>query len=113
MTPAAFRKAALSLTGAVEGSHMGHADFRANGRIFATLGYPEASHAMVKLSPDEQEIVVAGAPDTFMPVPGGWGKGGATRVLLKTADDAAVKSALSLAHAAIMAKKAARPRKST
>lgn len=111
MTPAAFRKAALSLPDAVEGAHMGHADFRANGRIFATLGYPEAMHAMIKLSPDEQEIVVAGAPETFAPVPGGWGKGGATRVLLKTAHAAAVKGALGLAHAAIMAKKPARPRK--
>ncbi len=113
MTPAAFRKAALSLTGAVEGSHMGHADFRANGRIFATLGYPERDHAMVKVTPDEQDILVAGAPDTFTPVPGGWGKGGATRVLLKTADPAAVKSGLKLAFDAVMAKKLARPRKSS
>lgn len=112
MTPAAFRKAALSLPGVVEGSHVGHADFRVNGRIFATLGYPEGEHAMVKLTPDEQEIVVAGAPETFTPVPGGWGKGGATRVLLKTADPAAVKSALKRAHHSFMAKKPSRPRKS-
>lgn len=110
MTPAAFRNAALGLPGAAEGSHMGHADFRANGRIFATLGYPERDHAMVKLSPDEQEIVVAGAPETFTPVPGGWGKGGATRVLLKSADPAAVKSGLKLAYDAAMAKKPARRR---
>ncbi len=32
---------------------MGHPDFRANGRIFATLGYPQIDFAMVKLSPDE------------------------------------------------------------
>lgn len=111
MTPAAFRKAALSFAGAAEGSHMGTADFRANGRIFASLGYPDAAFAMVKLSPDEQAVVVEGSPESFTPVPGGWGKGGATRVILKTADPAAVKSALSLAHAAIMAKKPARPRK--
>lgn len=113
MTPAAFRKAALSLSGAVEGAHMGHADFRANGRIFATLGYPERDHAMVKVSPDEQDILVEGAPETFTPVPGGWGKGGATRVLLKAADPKAVKSGLSLAHAAVLAKKPARPRKAS
>lgn len=111
MTPAAFRKAARGLPGAIEGSHMGTADFRANGRIFATVGYPQAQYAMVKLSPDEQAIVVAGAPDTFTPVPGGWGKRGATRVLLKTADLAAVKSALNLAHGAVVAKKPSRPRK--
>jgi hypothetical protein len=29
MTPAAFRKLALSLEGAIEGAHGGHPDFRA------------------------------------------------------------------------------------
>ena len=32
-----FRRMALSLEGAQEGSHMGQADFRVGGRIFATL----------------------------------------------------------------------------
>jgi hypothetical protein len=32
-----FRRMALSLEGAEEGSHMGAADFRVGGRIFATL----------------------------------------------------------------------------
>ena len=31
MTPAGFRKIALSLKGATEGAHRGHADFRAGG----------------------------------------------------------------------------------
>ncbi len=113
MTPAAFRKTALALPGAVEGAHMGTADFRANGRIFASLGYPDRDHAMVKLTPDQQEIVVAGAPETFAPVPGGWGKGGATHVRLKTADPKAVKSGLKMAYDGVMAKKPARPRKSS
>ena len=37
MRPADFRRLALSLEGAEEGSHMGAADFRVGGRIFATL----------------------------------------------------------------------------
>ena len=37
MTPDAFREIVLSQFGAVEGAHMGHADFRVNGRIFASL----------------------------------------------------------------------------
>jgi hypothetical protein len=41
MTPAAFAKIALSLDGAVEGAHGGHADFRVGGKVFATLGYPD------------------------------------------------------------------------
>ena len=35
MTPAAFRKLALSLEGAMEGAHGGHPDFRAGGKVFA------------------------------------------------------------------------------
>jgi hypothetical protein len=37
MTPSDFRRIALSFEGAEEGSHMGAADFRVGGRIFATL----------------------------------------------------------------------------
>jgi hypothetical protein len=40
-----FRQIALSLPGAIEGSHQGHADFRVGKRIFATLGYPDDSWA--------------------------------------------------------------------
>ena len=37
MTARDFRRIALSFDGAEEGSHMGAADFRVGGRIFATL----------------------------------------------------------------------------
>jgi hypothetical protein len=30
-----FRRTALNLPGAIEGTHQGHTDFRMNGRIFA------------------------------------------------------------------------------
>ena len=40
-----FRKLALSLPDTIEGSHMGHADSRVGGRIFATL--PKKDHGMV------------------------------------------------------------------
>jgi len=48
VTPAAFRKLALSFEGASEGAHGGHADFRAGGKVFATLGYPDISDAFHK-----------------------------------------------------------------
>ena len=38
MTANEFRSLALTLPGAVESAHMGHPDFRIDGRIFATLG---------------------------------------------------------------------------
>ena len=66
MTPAAFAKIALSLDGAVEGAHGGHADFRAGGKVFATLGYPDKDWGMVKLTPDQQQVLVAAEPDMFV-----------------------------------------------
>lgn len=53
MTPSQFRHIALSLPDAVEGAHMGHADFRVGGKIFATLGHPDAAWGMVQLKPDQ------------------------------------------------------------
>ena len=55
MTADEFRELALSLRGATESAHMNHPDFRAHGRIFATLGYPDATRGMVKLAPHDQK----------------------------------------------------------
>ena len=97
MTPAAFRKIALSLGGASEGAHGGHADFRAGGRVFATLGYPDAGWGMVKLAPEQQQILVASEPAMFTPVKGTWGLRGATCVKLSAADTRTARSALTMA----------------
>src|SRR3989442_11042627 len=98
MTPADFRRMALSLPDAIEAAHMSHPDFRVAGKIFATLGYPRVGIAMVSLTPDQQELFVRSEPKTFTPVPGGWGKKGATHVLLRTAKKSAVKEALRVAR---------------
>ena len=99
MTPAAFARLALALDGAVQGAHHGTTDFRAGsgGRIFATLGYPDAAHAMVKLTPDQQRLLVEAEPAVFVPVKGKWGLGGATNVRLKAADVPTMRSALAMA----------------
>lgn len=52
---------------------------------------------MVKLTPEQQRMVVEAEPDIFRPVPGGWGKGGSTNVRLAAADATTLKSALTLA----------------
>src|SRR5947209_18672195 len=93
-----FRRVALSLPGVIEGSHQGHVDFRVGKRIFATLGYPDENWGMVKLTPEQQSVVVEAEPEIFRPVPGGWGKGGATNVRLAKADQTTLKSALSMAR---------------
>jgi hypothetical protein len=92
-----FRQIALSLPGAIEGSHQGHADFRVGKRIFATLGYPDDSWGMVKLTPEQQAVLVEAEPKIFRPVPGGWGKRGSTNLRLASADPATLRSALALA----------------
>jgi hypothetical protein len=65
MTPEAFRSIALGLPGAVESAHVEHPDFRRNGRIFATLGYPDVGSGMVKLSPVQQRRFLKKAPNMF------------------------------------------------
>jgi hypothetical protein len=92
-----FRRVALDLPGAVEGSHQGHADFRVGKRIFATLGYPDDKWGMVKLTPEQQSVLVEVEPEIFRPVPGGWGKHGNTNVRLAKADAATLRSALGMA----------------
>jgi hypothetical protein len=94
MTSNEFRKMALDLPEVIESSHMGHPDFRVGGKIFATLGYPDTGVGMVKLTPDEQELFVQMEPDGFQPVKGGWGRQGATNVLLKSAKKSTVREAL-------------------
>ncbi|SDS91166.1 MmcQ/YjbR family DNA-binding protein [Bradyrhizobium canariense] len=97
MSSKRFRQIALALPAAVEGSHQGHADFRVGKRIFATLGYPDEDWGMVKLTPDQQSMLVEAEPEIFRPVPGGWGKHGSTNVRLAKADSATLQSALTLA----------------
>jgi hypothetical protein len=97
MTAAEFRRMALSLPEVVEGSHMGHADFRVGGKIFATLGYPSDSFGVVMLSPQDQDLIVRDYPKTFAPVPGKWGASGSTTVTLRGASKRAVAMALEAA----------------
>ena len=108
MTPAAFAKLALSLDGAVEGAHGGHADFRAGGKVFATLGYPDKDWGMVKLTPEQQQMLVAAEPAMFVAVKGTWGLRGATSVRLAEVDARTLRSALAMAWRNVTASK---PRK--
>jgi hypothetical protein len=92
-----FRRIALGLTGAVEGAHMDHPDFRSGGRIFATL-HPDREWGMVKLTPDQQADFVSRMPGVFVPENGAWGRQGYTAVRLSVAGEEIVGEALTLAH---------------
>jgi len=87
MTADDFRRLALSLPGAEEGSHMGSADFRVGGRIFATLAAQSKGYGNLMLTPELQADFVQEQPDVFLPIPGGWGRNGATHVRLAQADE--------------------------
>ena len=65
MNAADFRRIALSLEGAEEGWHMGSADFRVGGKIFATLAAHKEGYGNLMLSPELQADFVAEAPEFF------------------------------------------------
>jgi hypothetical protein len=111
MTAGEFRDLALSFRGATEGSHMRHPDFRAHGRVFATLGYPDGLHGMVKVKPEEQQELVSRHPQAFTPVKGAWGLHGCTSVLLATATSDVVAGALESAWRRSADDAAKKPRK--
>jgi hypothetical protein len=97
MTGADFRRIALGMAGAVEGSHFGNPDFRVGGKIFATLSLERDGYGVLLLNPEQQAGMVEDAPGVFSPVPGGWGRKGSTRVLLTNVARDVLESALRTA----------------
>lgn len=97
MDAADFRRIALSLEGAEEGSHMGSADFRVGGRIFATLASVKEGYGNLMITPEIQAAFLADRPDLFLPIHGGWGRMGATHIRLAVADVESLHGALHTA----------------
>jgi hypothetical protein len=112
MTADTFRRLALELDDAVEGAHMGHPDFRVDGRIFASIHAGDAT-GMVQLAPDEQAALLREQPRAFSPAAGAWGRAGSTIVHFAEADGATVRGALLLAYQRTQAKAAAPRRRTT
>ena len=113
MTARDFRRIALSLEGAEEGSHMGAVDFRVGGRIFATLASVKEGYGNLMLTPEIQAAYIAERPDLFLPVHGGWGRGGATHIHLAESDEDSLRGALHSAWKLRVEKnrKSAKPRR--
>jgi hypothetical protein len=97
MTPDDFRRIALSLEGAEEASHMGVADFRVGGHIFATLASQAQGYGNLKLTPKEQTAFVEELPEVFVPIAGGWGRMGMTHIVLAKASEDLLRGALQTA----------------
>jgi YjbR len=94
MTTADFRRIALSLEGAEESSHMGAPDFRVGGRIFATLASQSEGYGNLMLTPELQADFVGELPEIFLPIKGGWGRMGATHIVLAKATEEVLAGAL-------------------
>ena len=105
MTAEEFRNFALSLPGAVESAHGDHPDFRAGGKVFASLGYPDNDFGMVKLTLEQQAAFIEKQPDAFEPCKGAWGKRGATSVHLAWVTGSVLKDALADAFKNVTARK--------
>lgn len=98
MTPADFRRLALSLPNAKESSHMGSPDFRVGGRVFATLASQKQGYGNLMLTPELQQAFLADQPDLFLPIAGGWGRVGMTHIRLAPATEDILAGALRTAY---------------
>lgn len=108
MTADDFRRLVLGLLDVVEGAHMGHPDFRVNGRIFSSL---HDAGANVKLTPEEQARLMADAPRAFTPASGAWGRHGWTFIDLRVVDAEILGEAATIAWQLARAMPAVKPRK--
>ena len=99
-----FRKIALSFPDAEELPHFHLPSFRIKKKIFATL-WEKENRAMLKLTPVSQSVFCSYDLSVFYPVPGGWGKKGATFVDLSKVRKDMFKDAISVAYKEVAAKK--------
>jgi hypothetical protein len=96
MTPAAFGKLALSLPETEAASHHDVPDYRVANKIFATAGKIDG-RAVLRLKPDQQQMLCEAEPDMFHPVQNAWGRKGWTNLVLAKTDAKTAKSALTMA----------------
>ncbi len=85
------------MAGAEEGSHMGSADFRVEGRIFATLASEKLGYGNLMLDVEQQAAFVGESPEVFLPIAGGWGRMGVTHIRLKESSADVLEGALRAA----------------
>lgn len=106
---ARVRDLALALPGAIEAPHFDRLAFRTPRRMFATLA-PSGRDLNLLFDPDLRDFYCEQAPHAFTPVPGGWGRRGATRCDLDQVDEATLISALNAAHRLAAPKPKPKPR---
>ena len=97
MTPADFRRIALSLEGVEEYDHAGLPAFRVGGRKFTSLASQAQGYGNLMLTLEQQAAFVEELPNIFLPIPGGWGRMGHTHIRLAAADQDVLTGAIHTA----------------
>ena len=95
--PLRARELALALPGTSEAPHFDRTAFRTPRRMFATLA-PTGEDLNLLFDPELRDFYCEQAPHAFFPVPGGWGRRGATCCELASVDEPTLVSALRAAH---------------
>jgi hypothetical protein len=90
-----LRRLALALPRVEEKSHFDKADFRVKNKIFVSL--KDDATGVVKLTLEDQRVMMDAEPKIFQPIPGGWGRKGWTKIVLANADEVTLKNALKTA----------------
>ena len=103
VTLSSFRKMALTFPGAEELPHFNLPSFRVKKKIFATL-WEKDKRAMIKLPLADQSVFCCYDNAVFFPVPGGWGRQGATFVDLQKVKTGVLKEALTIAYKNLVSK---------
>lgn len=103
-----YRKMALSFPEVIELPHFDRASFRVRKKIFSTI-LEKDRLVMVKLSLADQFVFCAIDAAMIYPVPGGWGKTGATYIDLSLVKLDLLRDALTRAYCSAAPKKLAGP----
>lgn len=106
ITPATVRQIALSFDETVEKPHFERTSFRVRNKIFATMDVKQKL-VVVMLSEIDQSVFVDYNSKVFYPVPGTWGRKGATIIELKKVRKSMLLDALTTAYCKVAPKKLA------
>jgi hypothetical protein len=98
MTSQEFTAQARRLGNVSVVSTLGNLEFHAKGVVFATLGSPDVSRAVLRLTSEAQAEFIALSGSMFSAEEGGAGARGVTRVRLLGCDADLMRRALAAAH---------------
>jgi len=66
--------------------------------FFCTLAHAKKGYGNLMLKPEQQAMFVEELPEIFLPVAGGWGRNGATHVVLEKASEDVLEGAIRTAY---------------